>query len=394
MALVVGAVEPGARHRDGLAAVKGRVFAHGTGVQRSGAGDELEHTARLVQVAHCLVAPLGLLCQLQRGGALFAGKGVHGLAGALVVDHTRLVGVVGGGGGHSQYSPGVHVHYDAHCPGGNVMLLHGIIQRVFKVMLDVCVNGQPQAAALQRHPLGLVALFQRIAPCVDRRQHHAVFPGENVVVLQLQPAHTGIVHVCKAQHRGQKFPLRIPAFGILIDADAGDAVHFAESPHRVGSLPLHAVAQKAVVGGAVAELFQQFRFVQIQDFRKAFCGQSKLFFRHFPGAGPQGPAAAVGSQQDPVGAVDAATVGGDNGVPQLLAEGAVGEPPAGAELQIGQPRGQPGKAHAAQQYGHQPRPETERPFRQSAQGLQKRLWHGQHLLCSGLLYAGIRPAYD
>ena len=136
------------------------------------------------------------------------------------------------------------------------MLLHGIIQRVFKVMLDVCVNGQPQAAALQRHPLGLVALFQRIAPCVHGSKHHTVLPGEHLVVLELQPAHTGVVYVGKAQHACQKLPLRIPAFGVLIDADAGDAVCFAEVPHPVGGVPLHTVAQQAVVGAAVAELFQ------------------------------------------------------------------------------------------------------------------------------------------
>ncbi len=51
------------------------------GVQRGGAGDELEDTAGLVQVADSLVPPLGLLGQLQGGSALFAGKGIHGLAG-------------------------------------------------------------------------------------------------------------------------------------------------------------------------------------------------------------------------------------------------------------------------------------------------------------------------
>ena len=64
VALVVGTVEPRARHRDRVSTVKGRVPGDGTGVQRRRACDEFEHAAGLVQVAHRLVAPLGLLCQL------------------------------------------------------------------------------------------------------------------------------------------------------------------------------------------------------------------------------------------------------------------------------------------------------------------------------------------
>ena len=142
------------------------------------------------------------------------------------------------------------------------MLLDGIIQRILKVVLDVGVDGQPQAAAFQRHSLGLIALFQRVAPCVHGSEHHTVLPGEHLVILELQPAHTGVVYVGKAQHACQKLPLRIPAFGVLIDADAGDAVGFAEVPHGVGGVPLHPVAQKAVVGRTVAEFFQQLCFIQ------------------------------------------------------------------------------------------------------------------------------------
>ena len=46
--LVVGAVEPRARHRDRVSAVKGGVPGDGSGVQRRRAGDELEHAARLI----------------------------------------------------------------------------------------------------------------------------------------------------------------------------------------------------------------------------------------------------------------------------------------------------------------------------------------------------------
>ena len=119
------------------------------------------------------------------------------------------------------------------------------------------------------------------------REAYTILPGEHIVIFQLQPAHTGVVYIGKAQHAGQKFPLRVPALGVLIDADAGDAVLFTKIPHAVGGVALHAVAQKAVVGGAVTEFFQQLRFVQLQYFRKALRGKAELFLRHLARGGPQ-----------------------------------------------------------------------------------------------------------
>ena len=266
------------------------------------------------------------------------------------------------------------------------MLLHGIIQRIFEIMLNICIDGQPQAAALQRDPLGLIALFQRIAPGVHGGEHHPVFPGEQVIVFQFQPADPGVVHVGKAQHRCQKFALGIPALAVLVDADAGDAVFCAEVPHRVGGLPLHPVAQKTVVGSAVTELFQQLPGVQVQQLGQSPGGEVQFIGGHFPGRSPQGPAAAVGCQQNAVRAEDAAPVGGHHRIPQLLPQCAFRVPPAGRKLQAEQPRGQPGKTDTAQKNCHQPCPGAEGAFRQGPQGFG--FWHGRHLLWLIQPYAG------
>ena len=98
----------------------------------------------------------------------------------------------------------------------------------------------------------------------------------------------------------------------------------------MASFPLHPVTQKAVVGAPVAELFQQFCLVQFQYLRKPLGGKGKLILRHLPGAGAQGPAAAVGGKQRAVGAVYFAPVSGHNGVPQLLPQRPLGVPAAGA----------------------------------------------------------------
>ena len=341
VALVVGAVEPRPGHRDGLAAVETGMPGDGPGIQRGGAGDELEDAARFVEVADGLVPPLGLLGQLQGGTARLAGKALHLVPGGFVRDDAGLVGVVGGGGGHGQHGPGVHVHHDAYGPRGNMVFLHRVPQRVFQIVLDLGVDGQPQAVALGGKTLGLVALFQRVAPGVDRSQHHAVLAGEQAVVLQLQPGDPGVVHIGEPQHRREELPLRIPPFGVLIDADAGDAVGLTERPHPVGGGAVHPVAEQAVVGAAVAERFQQAGRVEVQDVCKALGGEGELVVWHLAGRGAERPAAAVRRQQNAVGAVNFAPVGGHDGVPQLLAEGTVGVPAAGAQLQIKQPRRQP-----------------------------------------------------
>ena len=114
---------------------------HRAAVQRGGGSDQLEYRARLIQIAYRLVAPLGLLRQLQRGGALLPGQRVHRRAGGLVRDQAGLVGVVVGFRCHGQDGPGVHIHHDAHRPGGDVMLLHRVGQVLFQIVLDVGVDG-------------------------------------------------------------------------------------------------------------------------------------------------------------------------------------------------------------------------------------------------------------
>ena len=81
-----------------------------------------------------------------------------------------------------------------------MVFLYRVAQRVLEVVLDVGVDGEPQAVPLGGEALGLIALFQCVAPGVDGGEHHAVFPGEQIVVFQLQPRDTGVVHIGETQH--------------------------------------------------------------------------------------------------------------------------------------------------------------------------------------------------
>ena len=380
MPLAVGAVEAGARHRQVSPADKGVAGLDGPGVQRRRAGDELEHAARLVQIADRLVAPLHLLGLLQGGGPRIAFQGVHSGPLGLVVDDAGLVGVEGGDGGHRQHRAGVHVQNDAHPPGRGAVLLDRVGEGVFEVALDGRVDGQHQAAALDGRLEDGVAMLHRVAPGVHRRQHQAALAGEGVVVFQFQPGGPGVVHIGKAQHRRQERPFRVLAAGVLVDADAGDPVLGAEVPDGPGRLPVHPVAQKAVVGAPLAELFPQACLVQLEDGGQAPGGLVQLFLRHLAGGGADGPAGGVRGQQHAVGAVDQAPAGGHHRILQLLAQGALGVPGLAGQLQPGQAGGQPGKADRAEQPRHQPGPQAEAAAGQRAlvrQGNNGFVGHGR-----------------
>ena len=144
-----------------------------------------------------------------------------------------------------------------------MVFLYRVAQRVLEVVLDVGVDGEPQAVPLGGETLGLIALLEGVAPGVHRREDDAVFAGEQVVILQFEARDACVVHIGEPQHRGQKLPLRVPALRVLIDTDAGDAVCLAEVPHGVGHDPVYPVAQEAVVGVTIAEFLEKLAFVQL-----------------------------------------------------------------------------------------------------------------------------------
>ena len=241
------------------------------------------------------------------------------------------------------------------------------------------VDGQHQAAALDGRLEDGVAVLHRVAPGVHRRQHQAALAGEGVVVFQFQPGDPGVVHIGKAQHRRQERPFRVLAAGVLVDADAGDPVLGAEAgdpvlgaevPDGPGRLPVHPVAQKAVVGAPLAKLFPQVCLVQPEDGGQALGGCVQLFLRHLAGGGADSPAGGVRGQQHAVGAVDLAPAGGHHRILQLLAQGALGVPGLAGQLQPGQAGRQPGKADRAEQPRHQPGPQAEAAAGQRALVLQ------------------------
>ena len=297
---------------------------------------------------------MGLLGQGEGLGPLVTGEGIHLGAHRFVLNHPGLVGVVVGLCGDGQNAAGVHLHHDAHPAGGNVILLHRRGEVVFQIMLDVHIHRELQAVALHRLHVGVVVGGHIVAPGVLGAEHPAVLPGEQAVVLQLQPGHALVVHIGKAQQAGGKIPLRIPALGVLQNQDALPVVLQAGSAHRVGGLLVHPALEQRVVAFALAQLFQHLRLVQLQNLRQCGGRFDHIPVRHLPGHRPDGPAAGGHRQRGSVCVQDIASGRGNHTVPQLLARGPLGIEIVFMDLQIPEPAHQSGKAHGHKKTGRQP----------------------------------------
>ena len=328
------------------------------GIQRCRRRDELEDAARFVQIADGLVAPLRLLRLLQRGAALLACQGVHGVADVLVNQGARRVGVVVGLAGHRQHRAGVHVHDDADAPLGHMVLGHSGGKGAFQPVLDVRVDRQRQRVAGHGVHQCLVVGGQVVPPRVLCGQDASVLPGQFVVVAQFQPPQPRIVHIGEAQDPAHKIPLRVNAAGILPDLHALHLVFATPVPHGVGYRPVDAAAQQAVVGAALAEFCQCVGVIQLQNLTQRTRGGLDLVVRHLARGGADRPAGLAGGQQRTVGGINLPACGGQRRAAQLL----VGRPrcvAAGvAQHQDKQPHDQPAQAphgqHRRQQPGAQP----------------------------------------
>ena len=353
--MAVGAAEPCARHRDPARAGEIVRGLAGAAVQRRRSRDKLEHTARLVQVADGLVAPLRLLRPLQGGAAFLALQGVHRVTGFLVYKAARRVGVVVRLAGHGQHRAGVYIHNDADTPLGNMMLGHGGGQRTFQPVLDLGIDRQGKRIAGHRIHKGLVVGGHVVAPCVFGGQDAPVLPCQLVIVAQLQPPQPCIVHIGKAEDAAHKIPLRVDALGVLPDLNALHTVVAAPIPDRIGHRLVHAAAQQAIVGGSPAEFCQCFGVVQLQNLAQCPCGRLHGFVRHLPRGGADRPAGLAGRKQRTVRSVDLSARGRQRGPAQLLVGGAQRIAAGVAQHQNKKPHSQPAQTPDRQHRRQQPR---------------------------------------
>ena len=315
-----------------------------------------------------------MLRSLQGGAALLSLQGVDLLPHGTINKVARAVGVVVRLVCHGKHRAGVDVHYNAHAALRHMMLLHGGSQRTFQPVLQVCIQGQRQAAAGYGLDQRLVVGGHIVAPSVLGSQNLPVLPGQNVIVAQFQPPKPGVVHIGKAQHPAQKIPLGVNALGVLPDLDARGTLRKAPAAHGIGSLAPHPAGKQTVVGGAHAQLLQRVGVVQFQDFAQRRRGGLHKGIVQLTRGGADGPAGFAGSQKHAVGGKYLAPRGGQGGTAQLLVGSAAGVTVGVAQHQHRQPQQQPAEAHPSQHGAEQPRPQAH-----SAALLRGQKAHGKSL---------------
>ena len=230
------------------------------GIQRRGRCDQLEHRTGIVQLGDVFVFPLGFPQHaLQDGVLVIVNETVHqiflglGLAKPVfqrgggsgvqqavfqnvaqlgVVDGVRFVGVKLLHGGHGQNRAGFHIHHDGTAAVLDIKVLHRFGKVLFHHGLNVLVNGQVQAAAVD----GLVNF--RIRPGQHLAAHVGLGNGaarrarQHLIVGFFQAVKAVSVRVAEAQHRGQKRPVGVGACGGLLGGKVQNAL--AGLPFRGG----------------------------------------------------------------------------------------------------------------------------------------------------------------
>ena len=215
---------PVARYLDIARAVERSGTGDCAGLQRRRRGDQLEYRSRFVGVRNGLVPPLGHLGFTQ-GCIVFvqfflvvAGFLFHLVQLRLGIGIVNLTGVVGVKvrlGGHAQDLAGLDIHHDAHSTVLHLMLLYGIFQVLFQIVLHCFIDGQHQALSVLRIVDLLLTEGHGSSLGVAHRGDDAVGTGQGLVVVGFQAIGAGAVIAGKAQHSGRQVAIGIIAHGIF-----------------------------------------------------------------------------------------------------------------------------------------------------------------------------------
>ena len=215
-----------ADNRNAARAGKGVGFGGNPLLKSHAGGEGLEHRAWFVEIHNGLILPLLLPGQGQSPGLLIPGQRGDLGRRSGIADRKGLVGVVVPFCGHGQDGTSVDVLDNHRPPVGGGGVCDGFLQILFRVGLDILVNGQHQAFTV----LGVHFFFvfqgggHLVAPAVAGGNDPARLAGEHRIILGLQALQAGVVGPHKAQDVGQGVPQRIIPFVILEISEAADAV--------------------------------------------------------------------------------------------------------------------------------------------------------------------------
>ena len=229
-----------AEHIRAAAAVEGGAVVHQTFLQRHGQRDDLECGAGLIRIGQRLVAPLKLLRRAEQLRRFLVAFRCVDLRLCLLADSLIVVQVKVAERGHAQNCAGVGVHGDRRRAVLHVVVLHGLLQVLFHVILDRRVERERHVLAVGGVVIILVIDEEHIRAVAVRGAHHAsLAAGQRVVIAVFNAGQAAVVRSDKADDVRGQTAVRIIALGVRLDLDADDVVLFLERAHLIRDVALH-----------------------------------------------------------------------------------------------------------------------------------------------------------
>ena len=237
-------------------------------LQRSAGNKGFEHGAGHIGVRHGKIAPLILygsaLCLTLFGLIL---NFLNGFFVLIVSEFVRLIAVIIRHRTHCQHCAAVAVHH--HTVGALApVLLHGLPQPLFQVILNGLVKGQYQRVAVLRSNRGGIIVGNTIGFGVLSRDQPSRRAGEQIIVVLLQTGQALIVCAGKADHAGGQRAVRIISLGGLLHPNAvGHCLLVNKIRQLLFNIILHLLPHNHIVIFLSGFFFQRlgFFFVQIKE---------------------------------------------------------------------------------------------------------------------------------
>ena len=238
------------------------------------------------------------------------------------------------------------------------MLLYGIFQVLFQIVLHCFIDGQHQALSVLRIVDLLLTEGHGSSLGVAHRGDDAVGTGQGLVVVGFQPIGAGAVVAGKAQHGGRQVAIGIIAHGIFAEIDALDVIFLDEGCHFIGGVVVHLLLDGLIIPPGLERFFIDHVVIHIEDLRKTRSHQLPLVLLHLRRRNEHRPDGDALGKCFHIAVIDIAAVGGNGCGIHLLTAGFFLPHIRLDHLQIKQTDYKNGKA-CAQRHDNQPcaRPE-------------------------------------
>ena len=257
------------------------IKAHLTLFERHGQRYYFERRAGLVCIRQGLIPPLQALCIGKDLILFLLRRRFFDRFFSLIADVEKIIKVISAYRRHCKYLPCFHIHRDSARSVLNVVILDGLIQRLFNIMLDREVNRCYKIKAIFGTGVALVLVKQKIGAVGIGKAH--VFSRRSTqsgVILRFHPVKAVVIGSDKAYHMAGKRGIRIVSFRIALQPDALELILVFKFAHLVGSLFFDLARNGHIPRAVILGFFQDILLVEAEDLGKLIGNKLPVFVVH------------------------------------------------------------------------------------------------------------------